>query len=69
MNTVTYKVPNISCGHCVNTIETELSELDGVTLVKANAAEKTVVIEYRDPISELQLVDTLREINYPIQEA
>jgi copper chaperone len=69
MNTVTSKVPNISCGHCVNTIETELRELDGVTLVNASAADKTVVIKYQDPISESQLVDTLREINYPIQEA
>ncbi len=69
MNTVTYKVPGISCGHCVNTIEMELRELDGVTHVKANAAEKTVVIEYQDPISESQLIDILREINYPIQVA
>ncbi len=30
MTTVTYSIPNISCGHCVHTIQSELSELSGV---------------------------------------
>ena len=35
MTTKTYHVPNISCGHCVSTIERELRELVGVKSVKA----------------------------------
>ncbi len=30
MNKITFVVPNINCNHCVHTIETELSEMDGV---------------------------------------
>ncbi len=35
MTTVIYKIPNISCNHCVHTIQTELSDLDGVQSVAA----------------------------------
>ena len=37
MATETFSVPNISCGHCVMTIERELGELEGVSSVEANA--------------------------------
>ena len=69
MNTVTYKVPGISCGHCVNTIESELVELSGVINVKADAALKSVLINYQEPASEKQLKELLSEINYPVQES
>lgn len=68
MNKVVYQIPNISCGHCVNTIEMELSDLQGVVSVKADADTKTAVIEFQEPVSEDQLKDLLREINYPAQE-
>ncbi len=35
MTTKTYSVPNISCGHCVMTIERELKFVDGLQSVKA----------------------------------
>ncbi|MGD8600775.1 MAG: cation transporter, partial [Gemmatimonadota bacterium] len=35
MSTKTVNVPNISCGHCVMTIEREVGEIDGVSSVKA----------------------------------
>ena len=68
MNKVVYQIPAISCGHCVNTIEMELSEMQGVVSVKADADTKTAVIEFQDPASEDQLKDLLQEINYPVQE-
>jgi len=68
MQNVTYRVPGISCGHCVNTIEVELSEVEGVTRVKAEAESKSVSIDFQDPASEGQLIDLLKKINYPIQE-
>ena len=30
MTTVKYSIPNISCGHCVHTIQSEVSEIPGV---------------------------------------
>jgi copper chaperone CopZ len=67
MKSVTYQVPSISCGHCVNTIENELSELEGVITVKADAGTKTAVIDFQDPATEQILKDFLQEINYPVQ--
>jgi copper chaperone CopZ len=68
MDKVTYLVPGISCGHCVNTIEMEVGELDGVIGVNADPGTRQVVIEFQPPASESMLKDLLTEINYPIQE-
>ncbi len=65
MTTVTYDVPNISCGHCVHTIKMELSELDGVAKVEASESDQRVVVDYEPPATEDQLVAVLKEINYP----
>jgi copper chaperone CopZ len=65
MTTVTYDVPNISCGHCVHTIKTELAELDGVAKVEASESDQRVVVDYEPPATEEQLVAVLKEINYP----
>jgi copper chaperone len=66
MSTVTYSVPNISCGHCVHTIQTELGELAGVQSVKADADTKMVEIVYGNPASEDKIKALLAEINYPV---
>ena len=60
-------IPSISCGHCVSAIESELSEVEGVTSVKADADTKTVVIQWEAPASIEQIRATLVEINYPAQ--
>ena len=65
MTTVKYIVPNISCGHCVHTIQAEVSSLDGVKTVKADAATKAVEIVFDAPASEAQIKQLLVEINYP----
>lgn len=65
MTTVKYFVPNISCNHCVHTIQSEVVELKGVTSVKADAATKEVVIVFEAPADEVQIKQLLTEINYP----
>jgi copper chaperone len=67
MTQETLTVPNISCGHCVSAIESELSDVEGVTSVKADADTKTVVVQWNDPASIEQIRETLSEINYPAQ--
>lgn len=66
MTTVTYSVPNISCGHCVHTIQTEVSDLAGIKSVKADAETKKVVIEFEAPANEESIKTLLKEINYPV---
>ena len=65
MSNVTYEVPNISCGHCVHTIKTELGELAGVKAVDASVDTHRVEVEFEDPADEQQIVALLTEINYP----
>ena len=65
MTKVTYSVPAIHCGHCVHTINMEISELEGVSDVKADLDSKTVEIDFNPPASEELLIGTLKEINYP----
>lgn len=68
MKTVTYSIPNISCGHCVHTIKTEVSDMEGVKSVEANEQTKQVVVVFDAPATEDQIVKLLKEINYPPQE-
>ena len=64
MKTVTYTVPNISCGHCVHTIKMEVSDLAGVQSVDAAVDTKKVEIAFDDPATEEQIKALLTEINY-----
>jgi copper chaperone CopZ len=66
MTTVKFSVPNISCGHCVHTIQTEVSDLAGVQSVKADAVSKSVEIVFDAPVTAEQLKKVLAEINYPV---
>ena len=42
MTTVTYHIPAISCEHCVHTIKTELSDLQGIARVEGDVESKQV---------------------------
>ena len=65
MKTVTYSIPNISCGHCVHTIQMEVSELPGVQSVIADQVSQQATITFEPPASEDQIKSLLTEINYP----
>lgn len=66
MTTVTYSIPNISCGHCVRTIQTEVGELAGVRSVVASPDTKAATISFEPPATEEQIKALLQEINYPV---
>ncbi|MFP4322349.1 MAG: heavy-metal-associated domain-containing protein [Anaerolineales bacterium] len=61
-------IPAISCGHCVNTVQNEVGEIDGVLNVKADEVTKQTIIEWTDPATWQQIEDLLVEIEYPPQE-
>ena len=65
MEKKTFSIPNISCGHCVNAIKTELTELDGVSAVEGNIEGKSVDVQWDAPATEDSIKDKLSEINYP----
>jgi copper chaperone CopZ len=66
MNTVTYSIPNISCGHCVHTIQSEVSELEGVVSVMADQNKRVATITFDAPATEERIKKLLAEIDYPV---
>jgi len=65
MNTKSVQVPNISCHHCVMTIQRELGELEGIAGVSGDADTKTVTVEWEQPATWEDIKALLTEINYP----
>ena len=65
--TVKLSIPNISCHHCVMTIERETKELPGVVSVKADEASKSATYTLADEAALKSVKDTLAEIGYPAQ--
>jgi len=67
MSELTLLSPEISCEHCQRTIEGDLGKLAGVSLVRVDVPQQTVLVHY-DPqmLTREQIVATLDEIGYPI---
>lgn len=65
METKTFKVPAISCMHCVHTIKMEVSDLPGVQSVEADKDTQMVTVTWAPPADWDTIRQTLTEINYP----
>jgi copper chaperone CopZ len=65
MESKTFTVPNISCGHCTRTIEMELGDLAGVQDVQAEEESREVMVRWENPASWEKINNLLHEINYP----
>ncbi|MFF1292176.1 MULTISPECIES: heavy-metal-associated domain-containing protein [unclassified Streptomyces] len=50
--TTVYKVSGMSCGHCEGSVSGELSEIAGVTSVKAVASTGEVTVVSQAPLDE-----------------
>ena len=60
-----FKIPTISCGHCIRTIKQELGEIDGVSDVDGNEETREVKVAWDSPATLEKILATLRDINYP----
>ena len=65
MESKTFSIPNISCGHCVMSIKNELNEIQGVSSVEGNPEGKKIIVEWETPATLEEIKSTLKEINYP----
>lgn len=62
----TVKVPGISCGHCVATIEREVGGLTGVDAVNAEEGSRKVTVSWDPDTTDWVVIEEhLKEINYP----
>jgi copper chaperone len=66
---ITLNAPDISCGHCVSSVQNRLGGLEGIASVVANADTKNIDLSF-DP-SKISL-DTIKaeldDEGYPVQE-
>jgi copper chaperone CopZ len=68
MEKITLKIPNISCGHCVMSIENELRDMNGISSVTGDADKKEINVAWDFPATLDGIKATLKEINYPAAE-
>lgn len=62
----TVAVPNISCGHCVSTIEREVGDVPGVRQVKADQETRRVTVSWDPEATDWVVIEeTMKEIAYP----
>lgn len=62
-------VQNISCEHCVRTIESELGEIEGVFQVEADVESGIVDIQFEDPVSIEEIEEVLDDIGFPVDQS
>ena len=68
MTTKSFRVSNISCGHCVMTIERELGDLKGVVSVKADESSRMVTLNWDESsLAWNEIEALLKEIQYPAE--
>lgn len=65
MSSKIYTIPNISCAHCVATIEREVGGVAGVQDVTGNVDSNEVTVEYDDEAALVRVEKLLEEIGYP----
>ncbi len=65
METRKVSVPDMHCGHCVQTIRSELGDLEGVKQVEADLATKQVTVSFGPPASWPAIASLLTEIGFP----
>jgi len=63
--TATYSVPGVSCAHCKQAIEGEVSQVQGVVSVDVDLEAKTVSV-VAEPLDERAIVAAIDEAGYEV---
>ncbi|WP_121614284.1 copper chaperone CopZ [Mesobacillus foraminis] len=69
MQKVTLNVQGMSCGHCVNSIEGNVGELNGVESVKVHLAEGKVDVTFdSNSVGLKEITDVIEDQGYYVVE-
>ncbi|WP_433682725.1 heavy-metal-associated domain-containing protein [Nocardia sp. CA-119907] len=66
MATNTYTVTGMTCGHCVNSVKTEIGKIDGVTSVDVDLATGAVRVDSAAPLADADIVAAVDEAGYEV---
>jgi len=64
MNTTTYQVTGMTCGHCENAVREEVSKIAGVAGVEVSAQSGQLVITSAESISDADVIAAVDEAGY-----
>ena len=64
MKTVELSVPDMSCGHCVATVKSALTVVQGVADVDVSLPDKRATVRAEDAVEDATLVDAVRQAGY-----
>lgn len=64
--TSTFQVQGMSCGHCVNSVQSEVSAIDGVTAVDVDLASGQVTVTSDEPIDAVAVTAAVEEAGYEV---
>lgn len=65
--TTTITVDGMTCGHCVNAVQTEVGKLDGVTAVSVDLASGQVTIVANQAPDAEALREAVEEAGYEVR--
>jgi copper chaperone len=69
MNSITYKVTGMTCGHCVSSVTSEVSKINGVSDVKVDLASGDVVVTSSAPLDVEDVRAAVDEAGYELAGA
>ena len=64
-----YRVPDVSCEHCVRAITDELTKLPGVERVGVDLKTKLVTVRHDDSVSDARLREGIADAGYDVASA
>lgn len=66
MPTKTYTVTGMTCGHCVNSVTTEVRQISGVTDVQVDLATGAVAVTSDQPVDDAAVRAAVDEAGYEV---
>jgi copper chaperone len=66
MQTKTYTVTGMTCGHCVNAVSTEVGQIPGVTGVQVDLASGAVTVTSEQPLDDEAVRAAVDEAGYQL---
>lgn len=66
MQTKTYTVSGMTCGHCVSAVSTEVGQIPGVTDVQVDLSSGTVTVTSEQPVDDDAVRAAIDEAGYEL---
>ena len=66
METKTYTVTGMTCAHCVNSVDSEIKQLPGVTDVQVDLSSGAVTVSSEQPLDDAAIAAAVDEAGYDL---